>query len=126
MHFPVACQFVGGVVEEGAQAVQETVYIPLADFSYETLDFVRRFAGTYRSVVGEQEAEKALFHFAVRESEGIVFEFGVVILDGEVAALVDDRYRVGGSRVDGIQHRAAGDDVLYLFHVVVVQLHKFH
>lgn len=30
MHFPVACQFVGGVVEEGAQAVQETVYIPLA------------------------------------------------------------------------------------------------
>ena len=76
--------------------------------------------------MGEQEAEESLFYFTVWESEGIVLELGVVVLDGEVAALVDDRYRVGGSRVDGIQHRAAGDDVLYLFHVVVVQFHEFH
>ena len=126
MHLAVTGQFVGSIIKKGLQAAQETVHITLANLTHKALDFIRRLAHAHRRIVRKQETEKTLLHLPVRKTEGIVLKLRVIVLDGQVATLVNDRYRVGRSRIDGIQHRTAGYDVLNLFHRIMVKFHQLY
>ena len=93
MHLAVTGQFVGSIIEEGLQTAQETIHITLAYLTHKALDFIRRLADAYRRIVRKQETEKPLLHLTVRETEGIVLKLRVIVLDGQITALIDDRYR---------------------------------
>ena len=100
MHFTVARQLVRDVCKHSLQPFEEIIYFACHYFLHKALNLVGRLTYAYRRIVGQQELEEALFHLAVGETQRIVLEHLVVALDGEVAALVDDRNRVGRSRID--------------------------
>ena len=89
MHLAVTGQFVGSIIEEGLQAAQETVHITLTHLAHKALDFIRGLAHAHRRIVRKQETEKTLLHLTVRETEGIVLKLRVIVLDGQITALID-------------------------------------
>ena len=126
MYLTITGQFIRSIIEEGLQTTQETIHITLAYLTHKALDFIRRLADAYRRIVRKQETEKPLLHLTVRKTEGIVLKLRVIVLDGQITALIDDRYRIGRSRIDGIQHRTAGYDVFNLFHRIMMKFHQLY
>ena len=70
----------------------------------ETLDLESGLCPVAFGVIRHQEPQKSLLDLPVRESEGVEAESSVVFLDGEIPALVDDRYGVvtGENGVEGL------------------------
>ena len=102
----------------------KNVLVTRHDFFHETLDLVGRLADAHGSVVGQQEPEEPLFHLPVGEAQRVVLKHPVIPLDGQVTALVDDGDGIRGSRVDVVQYRLTGDDVLQFLDRVVVQFEQ--
>ena len=97
-------ELVRAVREEPLEPLHESVYVPFADIIHEPLDLEPGPCPVAFGVIRHQESQEPLLDLPVRESEGVEAEFLVVLLDGEIPALVDDRYGVvtGENGVEGL------------------------
>ena len=95
------------VVAVGKQCLQtghEAFDIAVSDIPNEIIDG-KRPVHSARKIVGAKELGKTPFHLLIRESETVTFELFVKVLDGQIAALEQQRNRVVVHHIHTI-HRA--------------------
>ncbi len=62
-----------------------------------------RFHFVHRSIEWQEETEETVFHLFVGEAQLVSTETGVVPLDGQVTALVDDGYGISRGHIHTIK-----------------------
>lgn len=117
-------QLVGRVGEEALEAAEESVDVAAFHFLHEAHDFEGGVPLAQVDVVGEEEADEAFLHFLVGESEGVGLEASVVVLYGEVSALVEDGDGVGVHGVDAGEGVGGGHLAGEAVEVVAVALQE--
>lgn len=122
----VAGQLVGSVGKEALQAAEESVVVSGLDLVHELHDLERRFYLVHIRIIRQQVLHETLFHLLVGEAQPVNAEAGVEALDGEVAALVNHRYRIRRTGVDAVQHIGAGLFVCHAVEVVMMLFQQLH
>ena len=119
MQLQFAHQFVGSVGKEALQAFEEGFGLPLLNLTDKFLYLKRCLYLRETGIEGHQELDETLLYLPVGEAETVQAETFVIFLDGEIAALKDDRYRFFVA-VDAVQHVGIGFLVRHAFQVVMV------
>lgn len=125
MPFQVACQFVRAVGKETLEAFHKGVYPSLLHIRHKMDDFESGIFGRQVGVAWEEKAYEAFFHLLVGESQGIAFETPVVILDGEIVALVEDGYGVFFHSVDVVERIGRRHFPCQAVQVIMVAFQQF-
>lgn len=111
VHFLVSYDLVVAVGKERLQAACEGFGLPALYLADEVADGEYAGGGGAGEVVGHKELDEACFDLSVREAECVDVEDFVVVLDGEVSALVDEGQRVLVHHVDAVEY-VRGDFLL--------------
>ena len=94
MQFQVAHQLVRRVGKETLQATEKRIVIAATHFTNKLNDLKRCLHLVRIGIERQQELHKTLFHLAVGKTETVDAKFTVISFYRQVAALVNDRYRV--------------------------------
>ena len=94
--FGLCVQFVGEVGKEGLQAGEEGVVIACTQFLHKLTDIKSLVAVRHRSVVWYQKVDKTIADFVVGELQQVIAKLLVVVLNGEITTLVNQRDRITG------------------------------